>query len=74
VTPDGRRGRTVALCAVLLLALCALLPLRRVILGGHLLHERDIQAFRWGQLEAFAGPAVVLLLVRARARAAEAPA
>jgi hypothetical protein len=51
---DERRGRMTVLHAGLILALCAVLPFRRVILAGHVLHERDIQAIRWGQLEAFA--------------------
>ena len=43
-----------ALAALLVLAACAALPLRRVILAGQVLYERDIQGIRWGQLEAFA--------------------
>jgi hypothetical protein len=54
VTPDDPRGRTTALYGGLILALCAALPFRHVILAGHVLYERDIHAIRWGQLEAFA--------------------
>lgn len=46
--------RRAVLRAALLLALCAALPFARVVFGGHVLFERDIQAVRWGQLEAFA--------------------
>lgn len=49
----GLPRRTV-LRAALLLALCAAFPFARVIFAGHVLFERDIQAVRWGQLEAFA--------------------
>jgi hypothetical protein len=54
LTRDDASRRTKALAAVLVLTLCAVVPLRRVILSGHVLYERDIQLFRWGQLEAFA--------------------
>jgi hypothetical protein len=37
-----------------MLAPWAALPFAHVILAGHVLYDRDIQALRWGRLEAFA--------------------
>jgi hypothetical protein len=53
--PPARRaaGRGLPLAAFVL-ALATALPFARVIFARQVLYERDIQAIRWGQLEAFA--------------------
>ncbi len=52
--PSGGPARPSLLRAALLLAPWAALPFAHVILAGHVLYDRDIQALRWGRLEAFA--------------------